>query len=674
MNTLLTDPTNSPRCFELDRRNFLKLFGGGLLVCLTDRDVLAQESGRGFGAHDLPKEVSAWIHIAADGHVTVFTGKVECGQNIRTSLAQQIAEELHVDVGAIDLVMGDTDRCPWDAGTFGSRTTPTMGPQLRKMAAIARSLLVDLAAQRWGTDRSRLTAEAGRVRNPETGASLSYGELSKGQNLVKTSAADVPLTPAPEWKVAGTPVPKANGRDFVTGRHVYTSDLTRPGLLHGLVLRRPSFKATLASVDKDAAEKLPGVTVVRDGDFLGVAAPDRETASRAAAAIKATWNEVPGQPSNQTLFAFLRKNAVSGEQGSATGSVDEAMASADVKLERTYTVEYIAHVPLETRAAVAEWTGDKLTVWTGSQRPFAVRDELADAFHIPGDKVRVIVPDTGSGYGGKHAGDAAVEAARLAKAAGKPVKVTWSREEELTWAYFRPAGVLDVKSGARRDGTLTAWEFHNYNSGPAAIGTPYAVANQRIQFHPVPSPLRQGSYRGLAATANHFARETHMDELAHALSLDPLAFRLKNITDARLKAVFEAAAAKFEWGKRKSTKERGFGIAGGTDKGGYLATCVDVEIDGKTRRMRIRRVVAAFECGAVVNPNGLRNQIEGAIVQSIGGALFEAVRFENGRILNARLSQYRVPRFADAPEIEICLLYTSPSPRDRQKSRMPSSA
>ena len=378
--------------------------------------------------------------------------------------------------------------------------------------------------------------------------------------------------------------------------------------------------------------------------------------ARAAAAIKATWNEVPGQPSNQTLFAFLRKNAVSGEQGSITGSVDEAMASADVKLERTYTVEYIAHVPLETRAAVAEWTGDKLTVWTGSQRPFAVRDELADAFHIPGDKVRVIVPDTGSGYGGKHAGDAAVEAARLAKAAGKPVKVTWSREEELTWAYFRPAGVLDVKSGARRDGTLTAWEFHNYNSGPAAIGTPYAVANQRIQFHPVPSPLRQGSYRGLAATANHFARETHMDELAHALSLDPLAFRLKNITDARLKAVFEAAAAKFEWGKRKSTKEHGFGIAGGTDKGGYLATCVDVEIDGKTRRMRIRRVVAAFECGAVVNPNGLRNQIEGAIVQSIGGALFEAVRFENGRILNARLSQYRVPRFADAPEIEIVVL------------------
>src|ERR1035437_4283051 len=334
--------------FDSDRRTFLKTLGGGILVCLAVPRALAQESGRGGITRELPQDLASWLHVGEDGRITVFTGKVEFGQNIRTSLAQQIAEELHVDVGAIDLVMGDTDRCPWDAGTFGSRTTPTMGPQLRKMAAIARTLLVDLTAQRWGTDRSRLTAEAGRVRNPETGASLSYGELSKGQNLVKTSAADVPLTPAPEWKVAGTPVPKANGRDFVTGRHVYTSDLTRPGLLHGLVLRRPSFKATLASVDKDAAEKLPGVTVVRDGDFLGVAAPDRETASRAVMAIKATWNEVPGQPSNQTLFAFLRKNAVSGEQGSAAGSVDEAMASADVKLARTYTVEYIAHVPLET--------------------------------------------------------------------------------------------------------------------------------------------------------------------------------------------------------------------------------------------------------------------------------------------------------------------------------------
>jgi isoquinoline 1-oxidoreductase len=321
---------------------------------------------------------------------------------------------------------------------------------------------------------------------------------------------------------------------------------------------------------------------------------------------------------------------------------------------------------LEPRAAVAEWTGDKLTVWTGTQRPFAVRDELASAFHIAPEKVRVIVPDTGSAYGGKHTGECAIEAARLAKAADKPVKLVWTREEEFTWAYFRPGGVIEVRSGAKKDGTVVAWEFHNYNSGPSGIGTPYNVTNQLIQFHPVDSPLRQGSYRGLAATANHFARESHMDELANELKMDPLEFRLKNLTDPRLRAVLQAAAEKFGWGKTKPAPGRGFGLACGLEKGSYFATCAEVEIDGGTtaqvemdnakRNVQIRRVVEAFECGAVVNPNGLRNQVEGAIVQGIGGAVFEAIRFDNGRILNPHLAEYRVPRFRDTPQVEVVLV------------------
>jgi isoquinoline 1-oxidoreductase len=332
------------------------------------------------------------------------------------------------------------------------------------------------------------------------------------------------------------------------------------------------------------------------------------------------------------------------------------MPAADVKLSQTYTVEFIAHAPLEPRAAVAEWKDGGLEVWTGTQRPFAVRDELAQAFRIPGEKVRVHVPDTGSAYGGKHQGDAAVEAARLAKAAGKPVKVVWTREEEFTWAYFRPAGVIDVASGAQRDGKITAWEFHNYNSGPAAIATPYAVANQRVQFHPSDSPLRQGSYRGLAATANHFARETHMDELAVALRLDPLELRRKNISNPRLQAVFDAAAEKFGWGREKASAGRGFGVAGGTEKGSFVATCAEIEVEEPSRRVRLRRVVVAFECGAVVNPDGLRNQIEGAVVQGIGGALFEAVDFGNGRISNPHFAQYRVPRFPDVPRMKTVVL------------------
>jgi len=338
------------------------------------------------------------------------------------------------------------------------------------------------------------------------------------------------------------------------------------------------------------------------------------------------------------------------------------MSSATKTASGTYTVAYIAHAPLEPRAAVAEWTEDRLTVWTGTQRPFAVREELASAFHLSLDHVRVIVPDTGSAYGGKHTGDAAVEAARLAKAAGRPVKLVWTREEEFTWAYFRPAGVIEIKSGAKNDGTLAAWEFHNYNSGPAAIQTPYNVPHQKIEFHATKYPLRQGSYRGLAGTANHFARESHMDELAQALHMDPLQFRLKNITDPRLRAVFETAAAKFGWGKQRARANHGFGLAGGFEKGGYFATCAEVTVDRNAGEVKIVRVVEAFDCGAVINPNGLRNQISGAIVQGIGGAMFETVHFVNGRILNPHFRDYRVPRFRDVPQIEVELIDRKDAP------------
>ncbi len=658
--------------FDLDRRRFLRLFGGGLLVAAAapDAAAFAQESGRGAReSHELPRELSAWLAIDAEGRVTVFTGKVEMGQNIRTSLAQQVAEELRVGMNAVHLVMGDTDLVPWDAGTFGSRTTPTMGPQLRAVAATAREALVDLAAARWKVRRDELAAANGRVLDPGSNRFLSYGDLTRGEKLVRTlpvEASSAPVGPASKWTIAGTASPKVDGRDFVTGAHDYPSDIKRPGLLHGKVLRAPAFEASLTALDTSRAEAMPGVKVVRDGDFVGVAAPDLYTAQKAVEALAAgaKWKETAGQPSNATIFEFFEKNAdAPGERGGepqVAGSVEQGLASADVKLSQRYTVQYIAHAPLEPRAAVAEWApkGDRLTVWTGSQRPFAVRDELAAALRVPAESVRVLIPDTGSAYGGKHTGDAAVEAARLAKAAGKPVKVVWTREEEFTWAYLRPGGLIEVRSGAKKDGTLVAWEFHNYNSGGAGIATPYDVANRKIQFHPVKSPLRQGSYRALAATANHFARESHMNELAHELGLDPLAFRLKNLSDPRLKAVFEAAADRFGWSKRQAAPGRGFGIAGGHEKGGYIGLCAEVQVDAAqpSAPVRIRRVAAAFECGAIVNPNGLRNQVEGAIIQGIGGALFEAIRFENGRLLNPHFAQYRLPRLPDVPEIDLVLL------------------
>ena len=640
----------------LNRRDFLKVIGGGLLVCLCPVSSWTQESGRILGGHELPKGINAWLHIDADGRVKVFTGKAEVGQNIRTSLAQAVAEELRVPFDSITMIMGDTDLVPWDMGTFGSRTTPTMAPQLRNMAVAGRQMLLEMAAQRWNTDASKLIAEAGRISTPDGSKSLTYGELTRGENLVRT-VGDPPLTPATEWKIAGTPVPKTNGRDFVTGKHKFPSDIVRPGMMFGTVLRPRGFNATLQSIDTSAAEKMPGVNVVRDGDFTGVVAGDAFTAHSAIGAIQSEWT-VPDQQGNQGLFEYLKNNPEGRAEGPEhqTGSVDQAYANADVKLESQYTVEYIAHAPLEPRAAVAEWNNGKLTVWTGTQRPFGVRDELMQAFHLSPQQVRVIQPDMGSGYGGKHTGEAAIEAARLSKAAGKPVKVVWTREEEFKWAYLRPAGLIEIKAGARRDGTLVAWEHHNYNSGPAAIGTPYDVANQLIQFHPSKSPLRQGSYRGLASTANHFARESHMDAMAHAAQMEPIAFRLKNLSNPRLKAVLQAAADKFGWSGAKSTPDRGFGIACGTDKGGFVATCAEVSVDPSSKQVKIRRVVQAWECGAIVNPDGLRNQVQGALVQAIGGALFERILFGNGQIQNPLFSKYRLPRVSDTPQIEVVLL------------------
>ncbi|HZS06727.1 MAG TPA: molybdopterin cofactor-binding domain-containing protein [Blastocatellia bacterium] len=648
--------------FELARRDFFKALGGGVLIVFTLRGAHAQqESGggrRGSGGQ-VPQEVGAWLHIGEDGTVTVYTGKVEVGQDIRTSLAQAVAEDLRSPLASIRLVMGDTDLTPWDAGTFGSLTTRTMNPQLRKAAAAAREMLTDLAAAQLKVERSSLVVADGKITHPPTKQSLGFGQLTRGRKLMKTISGDFPLTPPEQWKVAGKSAPKANGRAIVTGKHEYASDLRLPGMLIGKVLRPAAFGATLASIETKEAESLSGVTVVRDGDFVGVAAPGEQLAARALAAIRAEWKTAP-QPSGKELFDYLKKHQTgtqdSEDRSAQSGNSEPEWSAAHQTLERTYTVAYIAHAPLEPRAAVAEWKDGRLTVWTGTQRPFGVRGELAGAFRIPEDRVRVIVPDTGSGYGGKHTGEVAVEAARMAKAAGKPVRLVWTREEEFTWAYFRPAGVIEIKSGVSRDGLITGWEFHNYNSGSAGLRSVYAISKQRNIFHRTASPLRQGSYRALASTANHFAREVHIDELAASVKADPLEFRLKNLKDERLRAVLEAAAGAFGWGKSKAPAGHGCGIAGGFEKGGYVATCAEVAADRSSGKVKVVRVVTAFECGAIVNPDGLKNQIEGAIIQGIGGALFEAVEFADGKILNPRFSRYRVPRFSDVPALETVLL------------------
>src|SRR6202140_2573954 len=579
--------------FDLARREFFKLLGAGIAVFAITKSAAAQETppSHGFHPQDLPSDISAWLHIGEDGAVTVFCGKVEIGQNIRTSLAQTVADELRVPFKSVRMVMGATALTPFDAGTFGSRTTPSMTPQFRRVASAARDLHIEAAAHEWNVAPDRLKAVDAKVTDPGSDRSLTYASLARGKTLAQNLPAEDPVTPPADWTVAGKPIPKVDARDFVTGRHQYTPDLHPAGMLHGKVLRPPSFGATLTSYDDTAAKAMSGAVIVRDGDFVAAGAPTQRDASAALAAIRAQWKEVP-QISSREIFAYLKSNAETkpdDRNRQQKGSVEEALAGAVNRLDATYNVAYIAHAPLEPRAAVAEWSGEKLTVWTGSQRPFGVRGELADTLRIPENNVRVIVPDTGSAYGGKHTGDAAIEAARLARAAHRPAKVVWTRGEEFTWGYFRPAGVIEIKSAIAPDGKLVAWDFHNYHSGSSGIEIPYAVPNVRTEFHSVPLVLRSGSYRGLAATANHFARETHMDALAHSSKLDPLEFRLKNLDEARLRAVLEAAAKTFAW-PRVNKEGQGLGIAAGNEKGSFVVTCAEIAVDKTSGAVRVVRL------------------------------------------------------------------------------------
>ena len=655
----LTEPARYH--FELQRRDFLKVLtvlGGGLLVvAATPADGLAQESGR-VTQGAASSELASWLHIDRDGRVTAFTGKVEIGQNIRTSLAQVVSDELRVPIASITFVMADTGLTPFDQGTFGSRTTPTMAPVLARAAATARELLLDRAAARLQASRDQLDANEGRIRSAD-GRTVTYADLIASGDLKGVVASNAAIAPRASWKLRGTAIKKVNGADIVSGRHVFTPDLVRPGMVHGRVLRPDAYGAKLKGIDDAAARALGGVQVVVDGDFAGVIAPTARTLARAVDLVRCQWTPAPVQPDSTSIYQHLKDTATAegagGRGGGArqTGDVRSARTAAAVTLSASYRIPYIAHVPLEPRAAVAEWTDDNVTVWTGTQRPFGVRTEVAQAFKLPEDRVRVIVPDMGSGYGGKHTGEQAIEAARLARAAGKPVKLVYTRAEEFMWGYFRPAGVIDIVAGVDGDGRLVLWEFDNYNSGSAGLPTPYTVPNQRVTAHGSDSPLRQGSYRGLAATANHYAREMHMDAVARKSAIDPVEFRRRHIAEPRMRAVLDAVAERIEWTRRRPDG-RAVGIACGTEKGSYIATAA--EVSRTATGFVVDRLVAAFECGAIVNPDGLHNQVEGAIVQGLGGALFEAVEFGKGQLANGSMRDYRVPRFKDVPPIEIILL------------------
>jgi len=593
------------------RRELFELLGAGVVF-----DITLEAAGQPI--------LATRLHFAPDGKVTLLTGKVELGQGSRTLLTQCVAEELGIQVEQVQVVMGDTARVPDDGGTFASLTTPLTVPVVRHAAAAAREMLKTVKPEEAMLREIPVKAE---VRRPQ------------------------------EWTVLGTSVKHVRGRDIVTGRLKFAGDLKAPGMLIGKVIRPEAYAAELASFDGSATERIPNVKVVRAGNFLGVAAPDESTAERAAGLIRAEWRprELIQPPA---LYEHFKKTSAPPVANFNTrypplleeGRVTEGLKQAAKRHEATYTLPSIAHAPIEPRAALAYWDEKGLTVFTGAQAPFGVRKQLAGTFNIPESQVRVIAVDTGSAFGGKHGPEVALEAAYLAKETGKPVRVTWSREEEFVRSYCRPAGIIEVRSGISAEGRIVAWDFHNYHSGPASLRAPYAIPNFCCAYHRAESPMRHGPYRSLAAVANTFAREAHVDELAELAGRDSVEFRLQNVAEARLREAIQRAAERFGWGRRRTAA----GMACNIEKGGHMALFVELEPKGKS--VRLLRMVMAFDCGAALNPDYLKNEITGALIMGMGGALFEELKYDRYKVLNGSFGRYRVPRFSDTPEMEVILI------------------
>lgn len=628
---------------EPEERDWFDVLGDGLVVVWPGSgDWWAMSGG-------------AWLHIAPTGIVTAFSGKVDVGQDNTTAFRMLTAEELIAPFEDVRVALGDTDLCPFDIGTFGSRSMPDAGQALRRVAAGARQVLLRIAADRWKLTPNDVSVRAPGILGAAGGRMLSFGEAVAGACRVEILDAEPQLLTSDQWRLVGRGrAPSRN--DVVTGTRTFVSDLRRPGMRYGAVLRPPQPGGTLCHLDPGG---LPDrVELIQDGDFVGVVADNVLAARHAAAALRADWNQPPQGPSD--VAAHLRAHPVDGEGWDAgyedsTGDIDTALAGAVDKIEATYTTDYIAHAPLETRTALAEWTGDHLTVWVGTQVPFGVRERLAQVLGIDHSLIRVIVPPTGSGFGGKHAGEVATEAARLARAVDAPVMVRWSRAEEFRWGYVRPMAVIDVRAALDDEGAVAAWDFLDINAGSAGITFPYVTANRRLRYQAADSPLAQGSYRALAAAANHFARESHIDELAHAAGIDPVEFRVRHLEDERLVTVVKTAAERCTGNPSRNGVRYGFGIAAGLEKGGRVATCAEVRVD-LNDAVEVTRLVTVYECGAIVNPDTVRNQVEGAAIMALGGALFERLALDHGRLADPALAAYRVPRFSDAPKVEVVLI------------------
>jgi CO/xanthine dehydrogenase Mo-binding subunit len=648
----------------ISRRQFFKLVGGGIVVFFgLDPAALFSADFRRI----YPEDFNAYLLIGENGRVTVFSGKIEMGQGVMTSQAQMAAEELGVALESIDMVLGDTDKCPWDMGTFGSLTTRMFGPALRAAAAEARTVLIQLAAQKLGAPKDKLATDRGVVYvvgDPDR--KVSYGELSKGTRIARAVDEKAVLRAVSDFKVMGRSPKRLDGREKVTGTAKYAGDIRIPGMRYARILRPPAHGATLVHLDTSAAEKLPGVMLVKRDDLIAVLHADPEAAEAALERVKTQWRTPQAALDGETIFDHIVKAAAAAKESLHRGDI-AARAQAARVFETTYRKGYVAHAPIEPHTAVADVKERKATVWASTQTPFPTRDRIAAVLGFDAKNVRVITPFVGGAFGGKSASEQAVEAARLSQIAGKPVQVAWTRAEEFFYDTFDPAAVVKIVSAIDREGKVSLWDYSVYAAGERGASLFYDIPNARVRSFGAfgygsrgaeggVHPFNVGPWRAPGANMNVFAVESQIDIMASAARVDPLAFRLRHLTDPRMRRVVQAAADAFGWKPAAAPSGRGIGFACGIDAGTYVATVAQVRVDKATGRVRVQRIVSAQDMGVVVNPDGAKMQMEGAITMGLGYTFAEELRFRGGEILDRNFDTYHIPRFSWVPRIDTVLV------------------
>jgi len=681
---------------SLNRRHFTAGLGA-IVVAFSLDSASAQEPARLPGSLNTNRRLDSWLRINADGTATVFTGKVELGQGILTALHQIAAEELDLPLDRITMVSGDTGRTPNEGQTAGSQSVENSGTALRMAGAEARAILLELAAKRLGVAADTLSVADGTIGTAD-GRKVGYGELAGEVDLKREATAKATPKPATAHRIVGKSVPRTDIPAKVTGGAAYVQDLRLPGMVHGRVVRPPTYTATLESVDEAAAKAVPGViAVVRDGSFLGVVAEREEQAIKARTALtrSAKWKAGTELPDPARIYEHIKslpaKDQVIGEK--------QAPVPAGARtLEAVYTKPYLAHASIGPSAAVAEFKDGKLTVWTHSQGVFPLRGELVKALKMQPADVRCIHVESSGCYGHNGADDVALDAGLLARAVpGRPVRLQWMRDDEFAWEPFGPAMVMRAKA-ALHEGRVVDWDYelwsNTHSTRPASttganvlaawhlgeaqrmgpVTTPgqpagggdrnaiplYDFPNQRVMHHFVQDmPLRVSALRTLGAYANVFALESFLDELAAAAGADPVAFRLAHMKDPRARAVIEAVAKKAGWKegeKGDGTRGRGIGFAKYKNLSCYVAVVAEVEVDRAIGVVRVPRAYAAIDAGLVINPDGLINQIEGGIVQSASWTLKEQVRFDKAGVTSRDWASYPIMTMLEVPKVEVELI------------------